>query len=63
MFVDFRAGDLKNSRKYDSGLSCPDLSCSNFQQSLVRKTGLILYLADFPSWNWRIPCFDEKTQH
>ena len=35
-----------------------------FQQSLVHKTGLILYLADFHSWNWRIPGFDEKkTQH
>ena len=45
-------------------LGLSDLSCSNFQQSLVHKTGLMLYLADFHSWNWRIPGFDEnKTQH
>ena len=37
---------------------------SNFAQSWVHKTGLILNSADFHSWNWRIPRFNENmTQH
>ena len=45
-------------------LGLSDLSCSNFQQILVHKTGLMLYFADFHGWNWCIPGFDEnKTQH
>ena len=37
---------------------------SYFPQSLVPKTGLIFYLADFHGRNWRIPGFYEnKTQH
>ena len=45
-------------------LGLSDLSCSNFQQSLVHKAGLMLYLADFHDLNCRIPGFDEnKTQH
>ena len=37
---------------------------SIFQQNLVHKTGLMLYLVDFHSWNWCILGFDEnKTQH
>ena len=46
------------------GLSFQIKAASHFQQSLVQKTGLIFYLADFHDRNRRIPGFDEnKTPH
>jgi len=70
-----RAGDLKKSRNYDSGLAKLLLgliyglsfwiqAASYFPQSWAQKTCLIFYLADFHGRNWCIPGFYEnKTQH
>ena len=45
------------------GLSFRIKAASYFPQSLIQKTGLIFYLADFHGKNWRIPSFYEnKTQ-
>ena len=50
-----------NSRKGSSYLK---YTAWAFGFKLSSKTGLILNLADFHSWHWRIPGFDEnKTQH
>ena len=66
-----RVRDLKNSGKDGSAVGGPylrlelsDSSCVLFSTELSSKTGLIFYLADFHSRNWRIPGFYEnKTPH
>ena len=46
------------------GLSFRFQAASYFSESLVQKTGLIFYLADFHGKNWSIPSFyKNKTQH